>query len=52
MNIERNKVTGNYLCSDIVNNHLVHMVYMGYSKREATRRFRAHCNKLRRQSNG
>ena len=40
MTIERHKVTGAWLISDIVAGHLVHEQYYGYTKREAATLFK------------
>ena len=40
MIIERHSITGAWLVSDIIDGHLVHEQYYGYTKREAMRLFK------------
>jgi hypothetical protein len=41
MTISKNPVSGAIVITDIIDNQLVTRVYMGYTKREAVRRFRS-----------
>ena len=47
MSITKNRVTGAWDISDTKFNRLIHMTYMGYTKREAAQLFREYLKLLK-----